>query len=448
MKLDKIYTIATTEFGSAIRTKSFLVGIMLMPIMVGASILIQLFVADQEDTKTRTFVVIDRSGELLPTIKDGVEARNSNLIGDDGKPTGPTFELIDFEPEGEDKLQIRLTLSDQVRKSELFAFIEIESNEINGIQDIEVRYYSDSPSDNTLRGWISGIINDTVRNIRFTEANLDRTLIDQLSRPVIVDNLGLVTRTRSAAEGDSAGEGTTSQGEINDAERVDPIRAFAPPAVVLFLTFFIVMSTAPQLLNSVLEEKMSRVSEVLLGSATPFELMMGKLLGNVALALILAAIYVGGAYGVAAWYGYGDVVTPTLLVSLALFLPTAVLLYGSLYMAVGAACSELKDAQSLMMPVLLLSMLPVFVWSVILQNPTSSVSVGLSLFPPATPYLLPMRMAMRPAPPVWQIGLGIFLAVLTATACAWAAGRIFRVGLLLHGKPPGFKELARWVISG
>ena len=225
---------------------------------------------------------------------------------------------------------------------------------------------------------------------------------------------------------------------IKGAERVDPIRVFVVPAVLLFLIFFVVMASAPQLLNSVLEEKMSRISEVLLGSASPFELMMGKLIGNVGIALLLSVLYVGGAAGLAAYFGYADALSVGPVLALLVFMPMAVLLYGSLYMAVGAACSELKDAQSLMMPVMLLSMLPVFVWTAVLQNPSSPLAVGMSLFPPATPYLMLMRTAMHPAPPAWQIGLSIVLTALTALACVWAAGKIFRTGLLMHGKPPSF----------
>jgi len=83
---------------------------------------------------------------------------------------------------------------------------------------------------------------------------------------------------------------------------------------------------------------------------------------------------------------------------------------------VGAACSELKDAQSLMMPVMLLSMIPVFVWTAVLKNPTSPLSVGMSLFPPASPFLMLMRLALRPAPPAWQVVLSVVLTTLTARA--------------------------------
>ena len=149
----------------------------------------------------------------------------------------------------------------------------------------------------------------------------------------------------------------------------------------MFVVFMVVMATTPQLLQSVIEEKMSRISEVLLGSVSPFELMMGKLLGNVGIAMLLASLYVGGGYAVATYFGYTDSIPPTLLASTALFIAMAVLLYGSLYLAMGSACSELKDAQSLMMPVMLLSMMPMFFWLAVVQAPNSPLSVGLSLVP-------------------------------------------------------------------
>ena len=441
MNANKVYVIATTEYGSAVRTKSFIIGLMLLPVIMGASILIQKMAAERVDTRTRTFALVDRTGSLEAAVKKAVETRNAAVVDSQGRPTGPKFELVPTSKTAGPDDEALLGLSDRVRKGELYAFVEVPAEVTKAGSAAEVRYYSDNPNDAALRGWLDGVINDQVRTGRFRDAGMDRTMIDKLTVLVRVENLGLLNR--EAATASSPG----TPGKIKAAEKVDPIRAFAVPAVLLFVTFFVVMTSAPQLLNSVLEEKMSRVSEVLLGSASPFELMMGKLLGNVGIALSLAVLYIVGAYLVALRYGYGDLVRPDLVLALALFLPLAVLLYGSLYMGVGAACSELKDAQSLMMPVMLLSMLPVFVWTVILRDPASPLSVGLSLFPPATPYLMLMRMAMHPTPPAWQIALGILLTTLTSVACVWAVGKVFRTGLLMHGKPPSFRELARWVMA-
>lgn len=433
MNIHKIYVIATTEFGSAIRTKSFLVGLLLLPVIMGASVVLQKLAAERVDTRPRKFVIVDHGGNLSGPLKQSAEAHNAAVVKD-GVQTAPRFEPVDDAGTGSPEERL-LGLSEKVRSGELYAILEVPAE-----FSAPIKYYSNNPNDNSLRAWLAVIANEEVRSRRFREAGIDRAVVDRVSRPVDVENLGLVSRA-------SGPKASGTPGRIVAAEKVDPIRSFAVPAVLLFVSFFVVMTSAPQLLNSVLEEKMSRISEVLLGSVSPFELMLGKLVGNVAIALVLAMLYIGGAYLVALRYGYGDLVRPDLVFALALFLPMAVMLYGSLYMGVGAACSELKDAQSLMMPVMLLSMLPIFVWTVVLRDPASPLSVGMSLFPPATPYLMLMRMAMSPTPPVWQVALSVVLTTLTALACVWAAGKIFRTGLLLHGKPPSLRELARWVLA-
>jgi ABC-type Na+ efflux pump permease subunit len=442
MKLDlwKIYVVATTEFGSAIRTKSFIVSLLLLPVIMGASILLQVFVASRVDTKPRKFVVIDQSNALYSAIAQAAEAHNAKLPDDRGKNARPRMEPEPAAARADVSSQA-LDLSDRIHRGELDAYVEIPAGIIEAAaEDAKVsalEYHSNNPNDDTIRNWLTEVVNGAVRARRFRSAGLDQALSERLSRPVLVENLGLVERST---------EGGSTTG-VKSAEKVDMIRTAAVPAGLMFIMFFVIMTSAPQLLNSVIEEKMSRISEVLLGSVTPFELMMGKLLGNVCIAMLLAALYVGGGLAVLSYYGYANVISPGLMAALVLFLFLAILLYGSLYTAVGAACSELKDAQSLMMPVLLLSMLPVFVWTAVLKNPASPLSVGMSLFPPASPFLMLMRQALLPAPPAWQVVLSVILTTLTATVIVWAAGKIFRTGLLMQGKPPSFVELARWVTA-
>jgi len=113
----------------------------------------------------------------------------------------------------------------------------------------------------------------------------------------------------------------------------------------------------------------------------------------------------------------------------------------------GARQPELDQSIDKWLEVMLLSMIPVFVWTAVLKNPASPLAVGMSLFPPASPFLMLMRLALRPAPPAWQVALSVVLTTLTAMAIVGAAGKIFRTGLLMQGKPPSFVELARWVMA-
>ncbi len=205
----------------------------------------------------------------------------------------------------------------------------------------------------------------------------------------------------------------TADGTVSEAEKVDAIRAFAMPAIAMFMLFALVMSSAPQLLNSVIEEKTSRISEVLLGSVSAFHLMLGKLLGSVAVTLVLGVVYIGGGLLLAAQADYFGLIRWSLIPWFGLFLVIAVFLYGAMFIAIGAACSEVKDAQGMMMPALVLSMFPIFVWLQVAQNPDSAMSVGFSLFPFSAPYLMLLRIAIPPGPPAWQVIVAVLGSIAT-----------------------------------
>jgi ABC-2 type transport system permease protein len=159
-------------------------------------------------------------------------------------------------------------------------------------------------------------------------------------------------------------------------------------------------------------------------------------------------VYLSGAYGYAAWKGYGDAVTIAQIVWFVVYLVLAMLIYGSLFIAIGSAATDLKDAQALMTPCMLLFMAPMFVWMPIVRAPASTLAVTTSLVPFATPVLMTLRMALTPAPPAWQVALGFALTLATTAAFVWAGGRIFRTGILMQGKSATFAEMWRWVRAG
>jgi ABC-2 type transport system permease protein len=305
INIHKIYVVATTEFGSAIRTKSFIVGLLLLPVIMGASILLQVFVAERVDTKPRKFVVIDQSGALYPAIEQAAQAHNAKLPDARGKNARPRMEpeLSPAAARAGDS-SLALELSDRIHRGELDAYVEIPAGLIEpsaaDATGSALEYHSNNPNDDTIRNWLTEVVNSAVRARRFRSAGLDQALAERLSRPVQVENLGLVER--SSEGGSAAG--------VKSAEKVDLVRTAGVPAALMFTMFIVIMTSAPQLLNTVIEEKMSRISEVLLGSVTPFELMMGKLLGNAGIAMVLAALYVGGGFAVAAYYGYANVISP------------------------------------------------------------------------------------------------------------------------------------------
>lgn len=430
MSLSRTWTIASAEFESAVRSKAFLIGLLALPIVMGAAFLLQAF-GGHRDTSERAFAIVDHTGVLGEQLADAAADYNAESVDARGVATRARFVPRQVSTDGRTADQVRLALSDEVRAGSLFAFVELPASVAAAGSDEGLQYFSEHPTYQALPQWLGNTVSRLTVNQRIAATGSDPETVRSLLAPVSVDRQGLVVRTRDGA--------------IAAAGRVDAARALVMPAISIFLLFGLVMTSAPQLLNSVIEEKTSRISEVLLGSVPAFTLMLGKLLGSVAVTLMLAAVYVAGGLLLVAQFDFYGVINWTIVPWFLLFLVLAVVLYGSMFIAIGAACSEVKDAQGMMTPALLLAMFPIFLWLNVAQNPDSTYSILLSLFPFATPYLMLLRLAVPPGPPVWQVALSLVLVISTTAVMVWAAGRILRVGLLMQGKTATYREMIRWV---
>jgi ABC-2 type transport system permease protein len=237
-------------------------------------------------------------------------------------------------------------------------------------------------------------------------------------------------------------------GDIQEGEDENPIVSLLVPAGLMLLMFMLIFVGGTPALQGVVEEKMQRIAEMVLGSVRPFQLMMGKLLGLMGVSLTLAAIYLAGAYALARHYGMADLISPAVVAWFIAYLVVGVVMYGALFIAVGAACGDLRDTQTMLWPVMLLAMLPIFVWINVAREPTSTFSTMASLLPTATPMLMILRIAVPPGIGWWQPVLGLVLMLITTLAFVYAAGRIFRVGILMQGKGASVRELLRWIVQG
>jgi ABC-2 type transport system permease protein len=190
------------------------------------------------------------------------------------------------------------------------------------------------------------------------------------------------------------------------------------------------------------------VVEVLLAAVSPLELMWGKLLGQLGVGLVTLGIYV--ALGVLALMQFAmfGLVDPMLLVWLFLFFLVAYLVFGALMQAVGAAVSQIADAQSLMGPIMLLLVVPYVLTPVIGRAPDSTIAVVSSFVPPVNAFAMMARLASSSPPPVWQVLLSLLAGLAGAVVAVWFAAKIFRVGLLMHGKPPSLGTLVKWARMG
>jgi ABC-2 type transport system permease protein len=438
----KAMIIARREYQTMVRAKAFLISLLLMPVMMSGAIFLQTRLAKHVDVSEKKIVVLDGTGKLFATLRAQAERRNQNELFDkkENRQTLPAI-LLEQGPPQPWTDDMRLTLSDRIRSHEIFAFVEIDPGTIlpPAARDAassarSVRMCTESFASYDVNAWLMQAINQTSSAIRIKKAGLDPAVVTALLAPLNVQNLAPYSRGHA--------------GEIKKSAEGERAMVFFVPMGIMMLMFFSLMMVTQPMLTSVLEEKQQRIAEVLLGSASPFQIMMGKLIGIVAVAMTFVAIYALGGYFVAQHYGYAQLIPIRLVGWFVGFEILACLLFGAIFIAIGAACTEIKDAQSLLMPVMLVLVMPMMTWNIAMNEPLGSYAVWLSLFPPATPMLMMLRMAASPIVPMWQPILGMLLVVITTVICVFAAGRVLRIGLLMQGKAPKWHELLGWIARG
>lgn len=435
----KVLTIGWREYRATVATKAFLIGLALMPILFGGGAVLQGVLQDRVDVDDKRIVIVDRTGELFEPLAAAAKQRDeaAKAAAENGSaPPQPTYLLQELPPQ-EFTDEKRLELSDDVRSGKIYAFVELPDDLLELPDDgefVQPKFYSLSRLVSEPRSWLEQQVSQAVREHRFAVSQLDQAVVQRVMSPVPFDSLEPFERSAT--------------GEIKEAKQQNREEAFFVPLAVMMLMAMAIFTTSQGLVQSVLEEKQLRISEVLLGSANAGHLMLGKLLGNIGASVTMVLTYLTGGALLAAYYDKLDLFSPQILVWFFVFQVLAVMLYGALFLAVGAACSNVAETQSLLLPVILLAMFPMFVWFLVLQEPLGTFSLGISLIPTATPMLMVMRMAAAPSLPLWQPILGLVLVLLTTWLFVFIAGRVFRIGILSRGKAPSVRELVRWVATG
>lgn len=437
----KILTIANREYRAMVGTKAFLVTIGLMPILMMGGMLVPKLMKQVQKTEDKRIVVIDRSNALFEIVQQAADERNRDIdatVASGKEDNGfdlddPRLVLEPMDPAEVDDERL-LELSNQVRKGDLYAFVDIPADVLTSDAQAaaNVQFYSQDAPLSEARRWFRESLNRIVRLQRLQNAGIDPLVVMAASIPINVKALGLLERA--------------ADGSIIPGEEADDMMVVFLPFIIMMLMFIVVFMSAQPMLESVLEEKSQRIAEVLLGSTNPFQLMAGKLLGNVGGSLTVFVLYACGAYLVANSMDVTDDVPFEIIPWFIIYQVLAVLFFSSIFMAIGACVTQLKEAQSMLMPVWFLLMTPLFVWIYAIKEPNGALATGLSLFPPATPLLMVLRLSTGATIPTWQPLVGIVGLVLTTLVVIWAAGRIFQIGILWQGKTPKMSDLVGWVV--
>ena len=404
----KVWIIARREYLALVSTKSFWIGLVIPPLLAAFTLLLTAVGTATDAVETRRVVLVD---------PDGVVDRLAGVVRARG------FELEHVPANAAGAAHSRWAA--RLRTGELFAVVDVPPLAQG---DEPIKIYVDNVAGSTTR-WLAGAVEDAVRHERLSRAGLTGDQITRLLNPVAVQTQRLL------------------EGPEKDAAVASEVSLILP-FLTLLLIMMGVMSGAVPLLQAVVEEKQQRISEVLLGALPPAQLMFGKLLGTTAAGTTVLSVNLGvGALSMARLDLFHYVPLPMLLVAVATSIG-AMLMYGAVFLALGAAASELKDAQGLLMPVMLLFLAPLAALPLLTEAPNSWWSVALSLFPFTAPLAMPVRMGIVQAVPGWQVATCFVLIGIATVLTIFAAGRVFRIGILAQGKLPSLKELATWVIKG
>ncbi|MFM1896213.1 MAG: hypothetical protein RLZZ385_1287 [Pseudomonadota bacterium] len=301
-----------------------------------------------------------------------------------------------------------------------------------GTEPVGIQYWARNLTDSRLPDAIERSVNTEVRNTEFTNYGFNAELVRNVQRT----RLPLSRLDPQAAQGEE------------QVSMADTLRQFAPMGFV-YVMFIALMQSVQYLLSNTIEEKSNRIIEVLLASVTPNELMMGKLLGIGLSSLTTVLVWVASLLLFLNYFPgtNAEIVAQVLEVILGSeLIPWFVFyslagyaLYAGLFLAIGSLCNTLKEAQSMMMPVILLMVVPVTVMPFVVQDPNNTVYRAMSWFPLFTPYLMMNRAAASP-PLIDVIGTTLLL-LLSIVFMLWLSGRVFRHGVLRTGQPPKLLEL-------
>lgn len=430
----KILAVAVTEYRQVVLTKSFLFSLLLPLVIYGGMFVASYFFGDQTDLRDRRVIVVDRTGLLFEGLVAANSKRDtSSAVVSGGKQVGPRFVLESYAGSAEDRKGLLVELSEAVRQREAFAFLYIgkEYVAVEGGADDRIDYYSDSPTFTRLPDWLGGEVVSLVERFRFEQAGYDPRQINLLTSHNKLERFSL-------AEVDEAGN-------ITDPKEDNRIASVLIPFGLVMLIFISIQMTTPVLLNSVIEEKMQRIAEVLLSSLTPYQLLMGKLMAGVGAGLSFSAVYVLTLSLSLSYFEKLDWVPEGTFLWFFLFLLTGMFSFGSLFAGVSAGCQDLKDSQNFAGSIVVVLIIPMMLSLVSIESPDGPFAVTLSLIPPFSILTMVMRIAIPPGPPEWQIFVALALNVVFTLGVVWASSRIFRIGILSQGKTPTWRELLRWV---
>ena len=439
--MNKIWVVACREFWAMVGTRAFLATLLTMPVLMFGGLFLMPTLNKISGGRERTIRIVDGTGRIAPTLVTMAEQRNQMLNRQRNKEGSLRNALSSMDPDlyriellASKSLdaETRLDWSDAIRNGSLYAFVEIPESLFDPASIETASYVGQDSAVSEARQWMQGIIDAIVRVERFKVLGLNSEKVQLANRPV---TLAPTSPYEQVADG-NGGEATV-QAKLTE---LGPYILLAP-LFMMMLMFMVIFLAAQPMLESAMEEKSQRISEVLLGSIKPMQLLTGKLIGNVAASLLVFAFYAAGAYAFLLQRNLQHLVPIYLVPWFLVFQILGVLFFSSIFMMIGTSVRDLKEAQSLLLPVWLVMMLPMMVVFNAARDPLGPVAFTLGIFPPSAPMMNVLRLGTGITIPVQQTILGAVVLAAATAVVIWVAGRIYKMSMLRSDSVTTFAKL-------
>jgi len=419
----KIWLVVKREYLTRVRTRGFILSTVGLPLFSIGVFAVSMTLMTRKADHTLEISIVDNLGGLAPQIATGLREKLP-----DGQPL---YQIVESWDRPQDETRIREDLNREIREGRLDGFLLVPKD---ALEKKSATFQSRNPEDFRTVSAIRHAVDSAIVARRFSDRGIHVDNLQEMLRGV---ELSLV-RVTKAGESEDEGEGFLLQLSI---------------VMILYITL---MVYGIMTMRSVLEEKTTRIVEVLASSIKPSYLLGGKILGVAAVGFTQYLIWaltaaLVSAYGAAVGTALHPGATPlhfhlpaSFLIYPLVFFLAGYFLYASLYAALGAMVSSEEDLQQVQLPVTIVLVACFILYPIILRDPNSPLSVALTLFPLFAPILMVFRIMVQ-TPPFWQIALSLLLCVASTIGVVQVSAKIYRVGILMYGKRPSLPELLRWL---
>jgi ABC-2 type transport system permease protein len=425
--VNKSWILIKRECLSRVKTKSFIIGTLIFPVLVLLLVFLPAVFMHMGNEGERRIAVIDFTGRLTQPLQTAFSEMKRDARGK------PLYILVPVSAETGTLDSEKKSLNRRVMDGKLDAFV-ILTREIFDSSRFEL--YAKNVSNFQFNESLNGMVTSVVSKIRLSESGLD---------PVLVKKLNQNVRAKTYKVGETGAK--EESGEL----------AFMISYIMVFMIYFVLIFYGSYVMRGVIEDKSSRVIEVLLSSARPHQIMAGKILGIGAAGLAQMGVWAvcllfASTYGLMMVKQFApaaqNVPIPsvsawTLLAFVGFFL-IGFFIYSSIFAALGSIGNAESEMQNLQWWAMAPIMLGFFLMFAIGKNPEGPLAVVTSLIPLFSPILMMYRISVQ-AVPLFQVVLCLVLCLFFIAGMVWFSGRIFRVGILMYGKRPTLPEVLKWI---